>query len=537
MAACTCFVALSNPAFSQTHSLHQLPNVDQLLLERPIALATGIGRAHDLTGSSSREAQQFFDQGLAYLHHFEWIDAARSFNQALRLDSQLALAWSGLSRAHEELGQRVQAERALQKALELSKAASAHDRQHIEARRLQSVATERPAQEARASYRRSLDAAIAALPTDVELLLERGVAESPDATDRGQGSVPGSIAFYDRALAIDQDSFAAHHYLTHAYENAGRIDEALVHGAIYAHSAPEVPHALHMYGHDLRRVGRVAEAIAQFEAADRIAVKQLELDGLAPETDWHYEHNLDLLGTSHQHAGQMARADAALRTAFWLPTANLVQAINKRQWLVFLRARGRVTDALQNAGALLDYPYPVAQAIGHIERGYALLAQKRYAEAAAATNSALAAMKSAPAGAGLAALPFEGLQGEFFLRTGQREKGRQMLEAMVAKARAAQGPDEWVQALFTLEAVAAAARQAGDWDFAGRMAQQMIEHDPAYAGSHYAAALVAEHQADRARAQREFALASQYWAQADTDLPELAESRTKSRGPATPAPR
>ena len=94
------------------------------------------------------------------------------------------------------------------------------------------------------TYRRALDDAIAAFPSDVELLLERGVAASTDVRDRGQGSVPGSIAFYDRVLAIDRDNFAAHHYLTHAYENAGRIEEALAHGAVYARSAPDVPHAL-----------------------------------------------------------------------------------------------------------------------------------------------------------------------------------------------------------------------------------------------------------------------------------------------------
>jgi tetratricopeptide (TPR) repeat protein len=262
--AVLCIVAHANGAFSQAHSLHQLPNVDQTLLARPIDLTSGIGRAHDPTGSSSPEAQRFFDQGLAYLHHYEWIDAARSFNQALRLDSRLALAWSGLSRVQEELGQRLQSEHALGRAIELSNEAPAHDRQHIDVRRLQSAASRTPTRAALDSYRRALDAAIAALPSDVELLLERGVAESPDITDRGQGSVPGSIAFYSRVLAIDRENFAAHHYLTHAYENAGRIDEALVHGAIYARSAPEVPHALHMYGHDLRRVGRVTEAIAQF---------------------------------------------------------------------------------------------------------------------------------------------------------------------------------------------------------------------------------------------------------------------------------
>ena len=44
------------------------------------------------------------------------------------------------------------------------------------------------------------------------------------------------------------------------------------------------------------------------------------------------------------------------------------------------------------------------------------LAKGQFAEAAGAANAALAAMKTAPAGAGLAAVPFEGLQGAYFLQ-------------------------------------------------------------------------------------------------------------------------
>ena len=58
--------------------------------------------------------------------------------------------------------------------------------------------------------------------------------------------------------------------------------------------------------------------------------------------------------------------------------------------------------------------------------------------------------------------------------------------------RARTGPDNWAQALFTLEAIAKTARDAGDWPFADWAARQMLEHDPNYAGGHYALALVAE---------------------------------------------
>ena len=68
------------------------------------------------------------------------------------------------------------------------------------------------------------------------------------------------MAFYREVLAIVPDHATAHHYLVHSYETIGRIDRALEHGDDYARLSPAIPHASHMWGHDLRRVGRVDEA-------------------------------------------------------------------------------------------------------------------------------------------------------------------------------------------------------------------------------------------------------------------------------------
>ena len=90
-----------------------------------------------------------------------------------------------------------------------------------------------------------------------------------------------------------------------------------------------------------------------------------------------------------------------------------------------------------------------------------------------------------------------------------------MLEEAVKKLREPPGPDAWTQALFALDAMARAAREAGEWDFAAWAARQMLEHDPNYAGSHLALALVAEHQGDARTAAAERALAEKYWSRAD----------------------
>src|SRR5262249_43949883 len=146
----------------------------------------------------------------------------------------------------------------------------------------------------RAAYRASLDRAVADHPGDVELLLLRGQAEEPAIQqsrargpdgqksseepgavgpqavihDHGMNSGHGSVRFYESALAERADYFAAHHYLVHAYENGNDMPRALEHARKYAQLASAIPHAHHMYGHVLRRVDRMNDAIAQFQRAD-----------------------------------------------------------------------------------------------------------------------------------------------------------------------------------------------------------------------------------------------------------------------------
>jgi tetratricopeptide (TPR) repeat protein len=521
-AALTAVLAQAVPQVS--HPSHQLPVVPSGLLDKPTTLRADIAGTHDAAATSSADAQKFYDQGLTYLHHFVWIEAARSFNQALRHDRGLALAHVGLSYALAELNQSAAAREALTRAR--AAATSPHDRQHVLVRERQ-LAAEQGAPGALDSYRKAIDDALAEFPGDVELWLRRGVAEAPSPSDSGQGAPASATRYFERALSLAPDHFAAHHYLTHAYENSARTTDALRHGAAYARLAPDIPHARHMHGHNLRRVGRIREALAEFEAANTLEASYIKTEGIAPGQVWHYEHNLDLLGTSYQYAGQPSKAATSLEAAFGLPTANLVQAVNKRAWPVFLRSRGRVDEALAASAVLIAHPNSIVQALGYIERGYATLMKKQFAESAADSNRALAAMKRAPAGAGLVATAFEGLQGEFFLRTGQRDKGRQMLEAVARKERSTPGPDAWTQTLFTLEGFARAAREVGDWDFAALMAQQMVDHDPSYGGAHYALALAAERRGDQPTAQREWVLAEKYWDGAEASFPELREIRTK----------
>lgn len=525
-------VLVFSAAAGAQHAPHAVLSVPQEVLERAVTIRAGVGSAHDDAATKSAEAQRFYDQGLAYLHNFVWIEAARSFNQALRADANLALAHVGLSYAYVELNKTLQARQALATAQALAKTAPDHVKRHVDARAAQMAAEDAPGDTTRLlAYRKALDGAIAAFPNDAEFVLRRGIAESNDPADRGQGSVAGSVAYYERVLKLSVSSapsvagssaaWAAHHYLAHAYENGGRMREAATAASNYATANPAVPHAVHMHGHELRRLGRIAEAIARFETADKLQRDYIAREKIPAEYDWHHAHNLDLLAASYQYVGQMKKAEALLRQAFNLQTNLLVQAVNKREWPAFLLARNRPGDALKAAQSLLSHPSLIVQATGHIESGFAQLASNRPADGAAASNAALKSLRSAQGGQGLVTIELEALQGEFLLRTGQREKGRQVMERAAQKWRSLPGPDAWTQSLFRLEAQARAARAVGDWALAARMAQLMVEHDPNYAGTHYALALVAQNSGDTTAARREFDLAVKAWANADLDLPEL----------------
>jgi len=77
--------------------------VDPALLERPVTLKPDVGKVRQKITTSSAEAQTFYDQGLTLLHHYVFIEAARSFREALRSDPDCAMCWMGLARAEQGL--------------------------------------------------------------------------------------------------------------------------------------------------------------------------------------------------------------------------------------------------------------------------------------------------------------------------------------------------------------------------------------------------------------------------------------------------
>jgi tetratricopeptide (TPR) repeat protein len=503
--------------------------VPEEILRRPVTLRSGIGNSHETVSTDSPQAQAFYDQGLNYLESYVWIEAARSFHQALRIDPKLAMAYIGLSRVASGLDNPASAEQYFEKAKALASQASDRERRRIAIREKQLAAMDHLEDASEfLAYKKSVDDALSVDVENPQLWLLRGNAEESNASGRGQRGTAGSVAFYERALQLVPDQASAHHYLVHSYETIGRIDQALVHAEAYARLAPSIPHAAHMWGHDLRRVGRVDDAITQFLKADALEQAYYKREHLDPSLDWHHGHNLDLLATCYEYKGQMKLTEQTMREAASLGAVDAYRAFNARELPNFLIHRGRYQEALEAARTMTRSTFAQSKAAGHALAGQALIGLGRVPEAGGELEAARKELQEVPlVAAGLiprrsAVQPWvEALEGEILLRTGEGDKGRVQLKSVQQAMRAIPGPDAWSQTLFRLESMARSAREVGDWDLAEFTAGQMLDHDAAYGGSHLAMALVLQHRGDLAGATREFEAARKGWRDADPDLAEL----------------
>ena len=244
------------------------------ILERPVTLRTRHRRARTTPRPRHRRTRRrSTTRDSPTCTRYVWIEAARSFNAALGSIRSWRWRTSGLSVAYVELNRPAEARagdrrragagahrcpitiavmstRARCRWRPRTRRATRHGSPRI-ARR--STPRSRP------SRRTSSSCCCAASPS-------RPIPPSADRAAR-----PRRCKYYERALALVPGHFAAHHYLTHADENTGQHEAGARRTARrLPKSAPEVPHARHMHGHNLRRAGRVFEAIAEFEAADRL---------------------------------------------------------------------------------------------------------------------------------------------------------------------------------------------------------------------------------------------------------------------------
>jgi len=249
--------------------------------------------------TSSPECQAFFDQGLGFYYSYVYMEAARSFETAVKHDPNCALAWWGLSKACERW-YKAAYQPPLKKAQELLSHCNEREMRLIKARLQEKGLIDTIKQEDRKKEAvKTLDELLTLYDDDEEGWFCRAqVAEGPNS----------AVPFYKALLRINPQHPGAHHELVHHYENISRPALGWPHAEGYVQSSPGIPHALHMQAHLAMRIGKWEKTTDRSAKAIELEEAYHKLMGVQPGEDQQFSHHLETLMQSLIHDGRFKEA-------------------------------------------------------------------------------------------------------------------------------------------------------------------------------------------------------------------------------------
>jgi len=299
-----------------------------LLIWSAVVLEKGVGNVHYAVQTRNPEAQQFFDQGMAYLYGFNHEAAIRSFQHASELDPDMAMAHWGVALAlgpninldvdpdHEK-----QAYDAVQSAMAHATSAPAKERDMIAAlAKRYSNDPKANLKKLAVDYSDAMRALVRKYPDDLDLATL--FAESMmDLRPWKFWSLDGKpaegtdeiVSTLESVLKRNPNHLGANHYYIHAVEGSLRPDRALASADRLNTLAPTSGHLVHMPAHIYQRTGNYAGAAKANETAaavDRVFIKKNGPEGIYPLM--YYNHNLQFGSASYAMIG---RFDDAKRMA------------------------------------------------------------------------------------------------------------------------------------------------------------------------------------------------------------------------------
>ena len=311
-----CGAVLCLGAMAQDHASHTKA--------APVTLVAGLGDLHHPVSTHNPEAQKFFDQGLRFIYAFNHDEAARSFQQAAKLDPKLAMAYWGVAEAvgpnyndPADPDRFKRAHEAVQEAVDLASGATPSEQAYIQA-----MAKRFPAdpnsdlKKAAEDYRDAMRQVSAEFPDDLDaatLLAEAGMNLHPWGLWHHDGTPEAGteeiVATLESVIKRDPNHLGAIHYYIHSVEASNSPERALAGANKLAALAPGAGHIVHMPAHIYIRTGDYEAAVKTNEQAaevDRAYIKASGAAGIYPMM--YYSHNLHFVAVCGAMNGRYTEA-------------------------------------------------------------------------------------------------------------------------------------------------------------------------------------------------------------------------------------
>jgi tetratricopeptide (TPR) repeat protein len=328
--------------------------------------------------SCGADANAAFQQGLGWLHSFEYEEAARTFAKAVKADGSCGIASWGIAMSYYHPLWAPPTAAELEKgrgALAAARAAGTKNQReqaYVAALDTFYRDSERVDHKTRAlAYSAAMKEMHERYPQDHEAAIFYAlslVAAGTMDKDPGFGKEKEAGAILNRVLALQPDHPGVTHYLIHGFDYPSLAELALPAARRYANIAPASPHAQHMPSHIFVRLGLWDEAIESnlaSEAASRAFAKAQGLPGSSSER----LHAMDYLAYGYLQTGQdggaerilaelnaIRRADPPIFTVAYAATAIPARLVlERRQWKD--AASLQLQDNVRNLAPLADFKW------------------------------------------------------------------------------------------------------------------------------------------------------------------------------------
>ncbi|MGL6344861.1 MAG: hypothetical protein ACRC80_37625 [Waterburya sp.] len=364
-------------------------------------LFTGMGEHHHAITTKSPKAQRYFDQGLVLAYGFNHAEAARSFRQAIKLDSNCAMCNWGLAYV---LGPNINAKMeddavsesyaAMQQAVKLAQNSSKAEQAYIKA--LAQRYTEQPLED-----RSSLDLAFAEAmgkvtqkyPNDLDaatIYAESLMDTMPWDywTEEGEPKPETQkvLNTLEAILKREPEHPGANHLYIHAVE-AVRPQAGVAAADRLGSLVPGSGHLVHMPSHIYIRVGRYHDAALANQkaiAVDNDYITQCHAQGIYPLAYMPHNHHFLWFAATLEGNSKLA-TEAAKNVAAMVdqkmmrePAMGTLQHFASIPLLTMIRF-GQWDEILTVSQPEADLKYPTG--VWHYARGLAYNAQGKITKA------------------------------------------------------------------------------------------------------------------------------------------------------------
>lgn len=291
-----------------------------------VHLMPGLGEVHHPVSTKNPQAQKFFDQGLALVYGFDHEAAKRCFEQAAKLDPNLAMAWWGMALAlGPNINLPVDPERekaaydAIQRAVSLQDKASEPERAYINALAFRySNDPKADLRQLDVTYRQAMSKLVKSYPDDLdaatlyaESMMDLHPWQHWTHDGRPNEDTEEIVAVLESVLKRDPNHLGANHYYIHAIEASPHPEWGLASATRLEKLAPAAGHLTHMPAHIQARVGdhlASAESNRKAIAADK---KFYAVQGQGVIAVMYHVHNIHFLAYASTMTGNFNEAKKA----------------------------------------------------------------------------------------------------------------------------------------------------------------------------------------------------------------------------------